>query len=61
MTNLKRDYQDMTDGELAHLIDNENNGIYAYPVPDSEREQLRKEMKAIKEERNADFSSKDNL
>ena len=63
MTKLKRDYQDMTDGELAHLIDTENNGVYAYPVPDSEREHLRKEMKTIKEaykHNHSDCPSKDN-
>ncbi|WP_160112404.1 hypothetical protein [Salicibibacter kimchii] len=39
----------MTDGEIAHLIDTEHGGIYAYPLPESERGELTKEMKAIKE------------
>ncbi|AXF55321.1 hypothetical protein [Salicibibacter kimchii] len=43
-----RDFSKMTDGELAHYIDTELNGVYAVPHESEEdREETRRIMKEI--------------
>ncbi|QQK76528.1 hypothetical protein HUG15_13785 [Salicibibacter cibarius] len=45
-----REFSEMTDGELAHYIDTELNGVYAIPQESEEkREETRRIIKEMKE------------